>query len=109
MSHRHNIYTSFDFEITSATQSGLLLWLRAGLDVMAVHRLLAFSARLRAFRDCMAGATLSGRTAGSRLAPLSLGDVSPQRNVDPDDQETGHGAINVVDRENGRGSASTMR
>ena len=51
------------------------------------------------------GATFSGRTAGSGgPAPLSLGDVSPLRNVDPDDQKPsiGTGQSMSLDRGNGR-------
>ena len=110
MSHRHNIYASFDFEIASATTKWAADVVGGGLDVVDVHRLLAhFQARLLAFRNRMRpGATLSGRTAGaSGPAPLSLGDVSPQRNVDPDYQKPGIGTGRSVslDRGNGRHEA----
>jgi len=46
MSHRHNIYASFDFEIASATTKWAAAVAEGGLDVVDVHRLLAhFQAR----------------------------------------------------------------
>jgi hypothetical protein len=46
MSHRHNIYASFDFEIASATTKRAAAVAEGGLDVVDVHRLLAhFQAR----------------------------------------------------------------
>jgi hypothetical protein len=46
MSHRHNIYASFDFKIASATIKWAAAVAEGGLDAVDVHRLLAhFPAR----------------------------------------------------------------
>jgi hypothetical protein len=65
--------------------------------------------RNRVFRVFMRpGATFSGRTAGSGgRGPLSLGDVSPRRNVGPDDQQPSIGMeqSKSLDQGNGRRGA----